>query len=250
MKNLLTRLGLLVLLLLAANACDYKSMGFGGMLWWSEPLGVQMAGINSQPTVLQTGPYKIKGSIFPQEDRFINKVRLTLDTFNLDGGREDRIRKTIRVRDNEFFRNFNIKNSIRLDLGFTWNVEVEALPNDDALDMADFNIRFRYQDDWQNIEAADSGDLDLDIEFLVNDVRKLVRAGTVPEGQGGALMSSLETARELLEDGNDVRAMMELMSFMDQVDEAAESGSLPPDEADDLTLTANGIADELMVPAR
>lgn len=251
MKTPRARIALAALLLLTTTACEFTNVAYSVLLWViDEEVGVVWAGAHSQTSLLHAGRYQMWGTVFPEEDMVINKLRATLNLVHEDGDSFFRLRRNLRVNNFSFSKRITFKTDLELTLGESWTFELEAKPENKYLHMADLNLNFTYLGSLQDLEAVDRGELDLDIEFLVEDVEDLVAAGTVSRRQGDAWTSSLQAGRTLLEDGHDVQAMMELMSFMEQVNDAVESGSLSREDAEDLTLLADGIADELMVPAR
>ncbi|MDX1614281.1 MAG: pullulanase-type alpha-1,6-glucosidase [Candidatus Promineifilaceae bacterium] len=79
------------------------------------------------------------------------------------------------------------------------------------------------------------------LHFLAEDIRGLVEAGMLNEGQGSALLSKLEAARASLDRGGTRATVNQLEAFINQVDGLARASLLSAEHAQALTTVARDI---------
>ena len=107
---------------------------------------------------------------------------------------------------------------------------------------------------WQDDDGGSaSGSVyvyDLGLLLLLNQIENLIAEGTLNNGQGNALISKVEGAIAMIENGNLNAAVNKLQAFINQVEDFIDTGILTTAEGETLIEAAQAIIDQISGSAR
>ena len=239
-------LALVALMILSLTACTFQQFVWSAILMWTNVDGDEFAFAHNHDIFFLPGIYLVDGVIGGN----FTKVKFIVKVIDGNGQVTDtqKVNAKVDPRTRRFKKKFLRKKNVNVPPDSFMIVRVKTKGPKDH-NGASLTVSAAMN---SSLVAGtlDASDVDVDIEFLVDDVAELVAAGTLPRRQGDSLTSSLQTALKLLGEGRDIRTRHQVLSFIEQVNESVSSGTLSSEEGKELTLAADDIVEYLQLAGR